>query len=118
MSDSYSAHVRALIASLPDASITLVGPALPVTEFRWKRFDDGSGDEWSKWHASVGECPACCCFTPKPTVCTTCGGREHNEAGEPQNTYDTNHITFCQGCGEDLLGELVPTEEQEPKAGE
>ena len=76
---------------------------MPDGRFRWRRFDDHSGEPWSRWHATTGPCDSCCCAPVHE--CSTCGRREHSEPGEPVSTFDTVHIVYCQGCGEDLLGE-------------
>lgn len=83
--------------------------------FRWARFEDGSGEPWSRWHARSGPCRACCCGGV--SVCSECGGREHQEPGEPVSVWDTVHIRHCEGCREDYAGEK-PTIETEAAAAD
>lgn len=82
----------------------------PPERFRWRRFPDGSGEEWSRWHTATGPCPSCCCGAPRPC----CGDAvEHQEPGEPASAFDTIHIGYCETCG-DLMGEHPQIERENP----
>jgi hypothetical protein len=50
-------------------------------KFRWQFTDDVIGEQWSKWHATNGPCPACCC-----------GGPDDGEHQEPCPYYDEDGI--------------------------
>lgn len=37
---------------------------LPGAEFRWRFYDEDTGEKWSGWHTVEGACAACCCDGP------------------------------------------------------
>ena len=80
-----------------------------ATAFRWQ-ITDPTNPSWSRWHSLEGACSGCCCNGP--TACPDCGGREHQEPAESISTMDAPHNTLCQSCREDIVGEVVATEEQ------
>jgi hypothetical protein len=79
--------------------------------FQWWLFD-GDEHRWSREHATEGDCPGCCCGGP--TVCSSCGAREHQEPGEPIAATDVVHVRFCQQEREDQVGDEPTIREVTP----